>query len=117
MPLGARERLPPDLAAGWFSPRCDIKATIADTQAIVRRLADTGADFSQLIRQVYNDCYTFSHMAQDTVAEAEVACADEEATVMASVEDEETLIIADVTQDDAYLTLPLEAAASLPAWR
>jgi hypothetical protein len=56
-------------------------------------------------------------MAQDTVAEAQVACDDEERTVMASVEDEKTLIIADVTQDDAYLTLPLEAAASLPAWR
>jgi hypothetical protein len=55
-------------------------------------------------------------MAPDTVAQAEVAA---DAEVMASVEadDEETFIIADVTTDDAYLTLPLEDAASLPAWR
>ncbi len=39
--------------------------------------------------------------------------------VMASVEEGrvETLVIADVSQDDAYLTLPLTEAASLPAWR
>jgi len=38
---------------------------------------------------------------------------------MASVEDGPTarFIVADVTKDDAYLTLPLQDAASLPAWR
>ena len=55
-------------------------------------------------------------MEPDTVAKAEVAA---DAEVMASVEadEEETLIIADVTTDDAYITLPLADAASLPAWR
>ncbi len=38
---------------------------------------------------------------------------------MASVEEGPTsrFIVADVSQDDAFLTLPLEDAASLPAWR
>jgi histidinol dehydrogenase len=38
---------------------------------------------------------------------------------MASVEDgpTETLVIADISRDGAYLTVPLEDAASLPAWR
>jgi len=55
-------------------------------------------------------------MEPDTVAKAEVP-ADTE--VMASVENgqEDTFIIADVSADDAYLTLPLADAASLPAWR
>jgi len=55
-------------------------------------------------------------MATDMVAEAEVAANFE---VMASVEDgpTETFIIADVSRDGAYLTVPLEEAASLPAWR
>jgi len=55
-------------------------------------------------------------MATDMVAEAEVAVNSE---VMASVEDgpTETFIIADVSRDGAYLTVPLEEAASLPAWR
>jgi len=41
------------------------------------------------------------------------------AEVMAAVEDGpvQTLVIADVSTDDAYLTLPLSDAASLPAWR
>ena len=57
-------------------------------------------------------------MEPNTVARAEVA-ADEAADVMASVEEgtEDTFIIADVSTDDAYLTLPLADAASLPAWR
>ena len=55
-------------------------------------------------------------MESDTVAKAELAA---DAEVMASVEAgrEDTFIIADVTTDDAYLTLPLADAASLPAWR
>jgi len=55
-------------------------------------------------------------MEPNTVAKAEVAA---DAEVMASVEDgkTKTLIIADVMTDDAYLTLDLEDAASLPAWR
>lgn len=59
-----------------------------------------------------------SNMEPDTVAKSEVA-ADADADVMASVEEgqEDTFIIADVSTDDAYLTLPLGEAASLPAWR
>jgi hypothetical protein len=55
-------------------------------------------------------------MAPDMVAEAEVA---EDTEVMASVEDgsTETFIIADVSRDGAYLTVPFDDAASLPAWR
>ena len=55
-------------------------------------------------------------MAPDMVAEAEV---EANAEVMASVEDgpTETLVIADISRDDAYLTLPFEDAASLPEWR
>ncbi|MBV0902311.1 DUF7556 family protein [Haloarcula salina] len=55
-------------------------------------------------------------MEPDTVAPVEVAA---DAEVMASVEEGDTdqFIIADVTQDDAYLTVPLEEAATLPAWR
>ncbi|WP_424001674.1 DUF7556 family protein [Haloarcula salina] len=55
-------------------------------------------------------------MEPDTVASVEVAA---DAEVMASVEEGETdqFIIADVTQDGAYLTVPLGEAASLPAWR
>ena len=58
----------------------------------------------------------FTHMEPDTVVPSEVAT---DAEVMASVEDgpTETFIIADITQDDAFVTLPLEDAASLPAWR
>jgi hypothetical protein len=55
-------------------------------------------------------------MAPDMVAEAGAAT---DAEVMASVEDgrTETFIIADVSRDGAYLTVPLAEAASLPAWR
>jgi len=58
----------------------------------------------------------FTHMEPDTVVPSEVAT---DAEVMASVEDgpTETFIIADITQDDAFVTLPLADAASLPAWR
>lgn len=55
-------------------------------------------------------------MAPDMVAQARV---ETDSEVMASVEDgpTETFIIADVSRDGAYLTVPLEDAASLPAWR
>ena len=55
-------------------------------------------------------------MESDTVARSSVAS---DAEVMASVEDGPTqrYIVADVTRDDAYITLPLQEAASLPAWR
>ncbi len=61
-------------------------------------------------------CYILSCMEPDTVAPVEVA---EDAEVMASVEEgtTDTLVIADVSQDDAYMTLPLVDAASLPEWR
>jgi hypothetical protein len=61
-------------------------------------------------------CYIFTHMEPDTVVPAEVA-ADTE--VMASVEEGpvDRFILADISQDDAFMTLPLEDAASLPAWR
>jgi len=55
-------------------------------------------------------------MEPDTVASATVAA---DAEVMASVEEgpTDTFIIADVSTDDAYMTLPLVDAASLPEWR
>jgi hypothetical protein len=55
-------------------------------------------------------------MESDRVAPAKVA-ADSE--VMASVEEgtTDTFVIADVSEDDAYMTLPLGDAASLPEWR
>jgi len=55
-------------------------------------------------------------MEPDTVAPAKVAA---ESEVMASVEEgpTDTFIIADVSTDDAYITLPLVDAASLPEWR
>jgi len=55
-------------------------------------------------------------MESDSVVPAEVA-ADTE--VMASVENGhvDEFIIADISQDGAYMTLPLDEAASLPAWR
>jgi len=61
-------------------------------------------------------CYTLSYMESNTVAKTEAAT---DADVMASVEagQEDTFIIADVSTDGAYLTLPLDEAASLPAWR
>jgi hypothetical protein len=55
-------------------------------------------------------------MEPDTVDPAPVAVDTE---VMASVEQgqTDTFIIADVSADDAYMTLPLADAASLPEWR
>ena len=55
-------------------------------------------------------------MAPEQVAEAQLVRNSE---VMASVEDgsTETFVIADISRDDAYLTVPLTDAASLPAWR
>ena len=56
----------------------------------------------------------FSHMGSDTVVSTEVA-ADTE--VMAAIEDETEFILADISRDDAFMTVPLTDAASLPAWR
>ncbi|MEF8886498.1 MAG: hypothetical protein V5A30_01735 [Haloarculaceae archaeon] len=55
-------------------------------------------------------------MEPDTIPASAVETDPE---VMAAVEDGpvQTFVIADVSQDDAYLTLPLADAASLPAWR
>lgn len=55
-------------------------------------------------------------MESDIVAKADVSAGAE---VMASVEDgrEATFIIADVSKDGSYMTIPLAKAASLPAWR
>jgi len=55
-------------------------------------------------------------MESDTVAPAKVA-ADSE--VMASVEEgtTDTFVIEEVSNDAAYMTLPLVDAASLPEWR
>jgi hypothetical protein len=45
--------------------------------------------------------------------------ADAGSRIMAAVEDGpiETLVVADISTDDAYVTLPLADAESLPAWR
>lgn len=61
-------------------------------------------------------CYIFTHMEPDAVVGREV---DADAEVMSAVEDGQTerFVIADVTRDDAYVTVPLADAASLPAWR
>jgi hypothetical protein len=58
----------------------------------------------------------FTHMEPDTIAASEAEPGTE---VMAAVEDGpvQQFVIADISRDDAYLTLPLEDAASLPAWR
>ncbi|MEF8775653.1 MAG: hypothetical protein V5A43_04015 [Haloarculaceae archaeon] len=55
-------------------------------------------------------------MESDTAARSVL---EADSDVMASVEDgpTERFVVADVTEDEAYLTLPLEDAASLPAWR
>lgn len=55
-------------------------------------------------------------MEQNTVAPTAVEGGSE---VMAAVEKgrQEELIIADISTDDSYMTVPLEEAASLPAWR
>lgn len=61
-------------------------------------------------------CYMLTCMEPDTIPASAV---ETDAEVMAAVEDgpEQTFVIADVSQDEAYLTLPLADAASLPAWR
>jgi len=61
-------------------------------------------------------CYILTHMEPDATVASELEAGAE---VMAAVEDGpvQTLVIADVSTDDAYLTLPLSDAASLPAWR
>ncbi len=58
----------------------------------------------------------FTRMETDAVPASGVGT---DAEVMAAVEDGpvQTLVIADVSRDDAYLTLPLGDAVSLPAWR
>lgn len=55
-------------------------------------------------------------MESDTMVSAAVE-ADSE--VMAAIEDgpTEEFILADISTDEAYITLPLDDAASLPAWR
>ena len=58
-----------------------------------------------------------SCMESEPVTEAKVAIEEQAAQVMASIEEDETFILADVTRDDAYLTMSLDGAASLPAWR
>ncbi len=54
-------------------------------------------------------------MESDGVVEA----AATDAEVMGAVEDGsvDRFVLADVTRDEAYLTVPLAEAASLPAWR
>ncbi len=55
-------------------------------------------------------------MEPDTIVPAEVETNSE---VMASVEEGpvDQFILADITTDDAFITLRLEDAATLPAWR
>jgi len=55
-------------------------------------------------------------MEPDTVAPTAV---ETDAEVMASVEEGPTdsFILADISQDEAFVTMPLDEAASLPAWR
>ena len=55
-------------------------------------------------------------MEPDTILPAEAATDTE---VMASVEEGpvDRLILADISTEDAFITLRLEDAASLPAWR
>lgn len=55
-------------------------------------------------------------MQPDTVVPAEAATST---NVMASVEEGpvDQFILADISTDEAYITLRLEDAASLPAWR
>lgn len=62
------------------------------------------------------ECDIFSHMEPDSVVPTEVAA---ESEVMASVEEGnvDRFILADISQDDAYITIELDDAASLPGWR
>jgi hypothetical protein len=61
-------------------------------------------------------CYMLSHMEPDTVAPTAV---ETDAEVMASVEEgqTDTFVLADISRDDAFVTMALDEAASLPAWR
>ena len=70
------------------------------------------AGFGTFIR----DCYKLAHMESEQAAMAALA---QDAEVMASVEEgpTEQFIIADISRDDAYVSLPLSDAVSLPAWR
>jgi len=60
-------------------------------------------------------CYILSRMEPDAVVDATAA----DAEVMGAVEDGsvDRFVLADVTRDEAYVTVPLSEAASLPAWR
>lgn len=60
-------------------------------------------------------CYILSYMETDTV----VHTGEADSEVMAAVEDgpREEFILADINTDEAYVTMPLDDAASLPAWR
>lgn len=51
----------------------------------------------------------------DTVAAQDRA----DGEVMAAIEDggEEVLVIADISRDETYLSIPLDEAATLSAWR
>lgn len=55
-------------------------------------------------------------MGSDTVIQTGAAANSE---VMAAVEDgpRETFVLADISKDDAFVTMALDDAASLPAWR
>jgi hypothetical protein len=57
-----------------------------------------------------------TRMESDTVVSSELA---EDAEVMAAIEDGpvDEFILADVSRDGAFVTMPLNDAASLPAWR
>lgn len=57
-----------------------------------------------------------TRMESGAVDSATVAANTE---VMAAIEEEpiEQLVLADISTDNAYLTVPLEEAASLSAWR
>ncbi len=60
-------------------------------------------------------CDINSHMQPDTVSKGEGT----ETEVMASVQEGrvDEFILADISRDGAYMTVALEDAASLPAWR
>ncbi|WP_195156042.1 DUF7556 family protein [Halococcus agarilyticus] len=56
-------------------------------------------------------------MMPDATAAAAPVAADD---VMASVDDDgsvERFVIADISRDDAWISMALDGAASLPAWR
>ncbi len=59
---------------------------------------------------------TYSHsMSQQPDALAADGHSDGE--IMAAIEDDEALVIADISRDNAYLSMPVAEAASLSAWR